>query len=69
VAAPVASQDAVRALDRSADAVVCVTTPTPFFAVGEHYADFRQTTDAEVIELLRPRATPRPAEPEVISPT
>ena len=27
-------------------------TPEPFYAVGLYYADFGQTSDAEVIELL-----------------
>jgi len=43
--------------------VVCAMTPEPFRAVGLWYADFRQTTDEEVRELLA-RATreiPAPA--------
>ena len=30
-----------------------VSTPDPFVAVGCHYRDFRQTSDEEVIALLR----------------
>ncbi len=32
---------------------VCATTPSPFFAVGASYWDFRQTGDDEVRDLLR----------------
>lgn len=53
LALPVAPADAIRRLERHADEVVCLSTPTPFFAVGAHYADFSQVEDAEVIEILR----------------
>jgi predicted phosphoribosyltransferase len=32
--------------------VVAVETPSPFWAVGAWYADFRQTTDEEVVAAL-----------------
>ena len=35
-----------------ADEVVCVEGLEWFMAVGLHYLDFRQTTDAEVAEIL-----------------
>ena len=35
-----------------ADAVLCVRSPEPFRAVGLWYADFPQTSDEEVRELL-----------------
>ncbi|RKH29699.1 phosphoribosyltransferase [Corallococcus sp. AB030] len=38
--------------EREADAVVCVHTPEPFYAVGQWFEDFTQTTDDEVRELL-----------------
>lgn len=41
-----------------ADTTVSLTTPTDFVAVGQWYADFTPTTDAEVVaclEELRPR--------------
>src|SRR5207253_1161931 len=34
------------------DEVVCLSSPEPFYAVGAHYRDFRQTEDEEVIALL-----------------
>ncbi len=52
VAAPVASRQAVALLGEVADEVVVLEQPEPFYAVGQWYLDFEQTTDAEVIELL-----------------
>jgi putative phosphoribosyl transferase len=60
LAVPVAPPDAVAALGREADVVVCLETPQHFHAVGQFYRDFRQTTDDEVIELLG-RAADGPA--------
>jgi len=33
--------------------VVCAVTPEPFFAVGQWYRDFPQTSDEEVRDLLQ----------------
>ena len=52
VAVPVASPDVIEALRHEADEVICLREPTPLSAVGLHYADFRQTTDEEVVRLL-----------------
>ena len=52
VAVPVGPVDTVRELKRHADHVVCLQTPEPFYAIGEFYDDFNQTTDEEVTELL-----------------
>jgi putative phosphoribosyl transferase len=60
IAAPVASDHAVRELERVADAVVCVMTPASFHAVGQYYLDFEQTSDQEVVDLLRSAACPSP---------
>lgn len=53
VAVPVASPETRALLEAVADQVVCVAEPTAFSSVGEWYADFHQTTDAEVSELLK----------------
>lgn len=53
VAAAVAPAEVVSRLRQSADEVVCLATPEPFFAVGQFYRDFAQTSDEEVIALLR----------------
>lgn len=51
-AVPVAPPDAVVRLRGCADDVVCLSMPRLFYAVGEWYRDFGQTSDAEVISLL-----------------
>lgn len=54
VAVPVASQDACDEFRHEADVwAVCALTPEPFYGVGMWYADFSQTTDSEVIDLLK----------------
>ena len=52
LAIPVAPSGAVARLSRDADEVVCLETPEPFFAVGQWYVDFPQTSDREVVALL-----------------
>jgi predicted phosphoribosyltransferase len=52
VAVPLAPVDTVERLRAEVDEVVCLTTPEPFFAVGQGYRDFSQTTDDEVREIL-----------------
>lgn len=60
VAVPAAPQSTCQELAAMVDEVVCATTPSPFFAVGQSYWDFTQTTDEEVRDLLRSASTPRP---------
>ena len=52
VAVPVAPPETCEALRDVADEVVCLRMPEPFHAVGVWYADFAQTLDNEVRELL-----------------
>jgi putative phosphoribosyl transferase len=52
VAVPVASRATCDQLREEGYDVICATTPEPFFAVGQWYKDFNQTTDEEVRELL-----------------
>ena len=52
VAVPVGARESCDALRKVADEVVCPLIPEPFSAVGLWYADFSQTTDDEVRELL-----------------
>jgi putative phosphoribosyl transferase len=73
VAAPVIADATRHALLREADEVACVASPDEFLAVGAWYDDFTQTTDAEVVQLLRdagerhvaPAPDPGAAEQEV----
>ena len=53
VAVPAAPGSTCRELTAEVDEVICATTPSPFFAVGQSYWDFTQTTDEEVGDLLR----------------
>jgi putative phosphoribosyl transferase len=53
VAAPVASTSAVERLERLADDVVVLWVDPEFDAVGRYYEAFSQTTDEEVVELLK----------------
>ena len=52
LAVPVAPRDTLEQLRGEVDQVVCLDTPSPFFAVGEHYVRFHQVEDDEVIEAL-----------------
>jgi putative phosphoribosyl transferase len=53
VAVPVASPVTCAEFQSEVDQVVCAVTPEPFWAVGQWYEDFSQTSDEEVRELLR----------------
>lgn len=61
VAVPTGSPDAVVDVGRLADKVICLESPAFFYAVGQFYRDFAQTTDAEVRDCLERFA----ANPEV----
>lgn len=52
LAVPVGSPRTVQELESLFDEIVCLETPVTFFAIGQFYADFDQTTDQEVVELL-----------------
>ena len=53
VAVPVGPPSTIKELRRQADRVVCPYTPEYFQAIGQFYTDFNQTTDEEVIKLLK----------------
>ena len=65
LAVPVAPPSADRALRGDADEVICLEMPDRFLAIGEWYEDFAQTSDEEVVALLRAAHTGpgAPAEP------
>lgn len=52
LAVPVAPIEARTELRGVADEVVCLCTPSEFWAIGEFYEDFSQTSDEEVARLL-----------------
>ncbi len=55
VALPVAPRSAVKRIKELSivNAVVCLGQPLGFQAVGQYYEDFGQTTDQEVMQLLK----------------
>jgi predicted phosphoribosyltransferase len=53
VAVPVGPPSTIKELKKQADRVVCLYTPEYFQAIGQFYTDFNQTTDEEVIQLLK----------------
>lgn len=53
LAIPVGPPETIDRLSEEADRVVVLETPEPFWAVGRFYVRFEQTTDEEVIELLK----------------
>ena len=57
VAAPVASTAAVERLQRVADEVCVLYIDPDFDAVGRYYDEFSQTSDEEVLDLLKVEAT------------
>ena len=52
LAVPVAPREVLAELERNVDRIVCLHVPRKLRSVGLHYADFEQTTDGEVTELL-----------------
>ena len=56
MAAAVASTSAIERLRRVADDVVALIVDPDFQAVGQHYDEFSQTSDDEVIDLLQSAA-------------
>jgi putative phosphoribosyl transferase len=58
VAVPVAAASTCEEFKDEVDETVCATTPEPFFAVGQWYREFSQTTDEEVQEVLSRASKP-----------
>ena len=65
LAVPVAPRDWTDNLADVADELIALSTPSPFWAVGQWYERFAQTTDEEVLAILREHADDaRPTERE-----
>ena len=60
LAVPVAPPDWRGRLGKFADELVCLYTPDPFYAVGQFYDNFTQTSDEEVVACLKRAARPGP---------
>jgi predicted phosphoribosyltransferase len=54
-AVAVASAQAARAMQKEADAMVCLNVPAEFYAVGQFFREFEQVTDEDVIKILESR--------------
>ena len=60
IAAPVVAASTFREMQRAADEVTAVIMPERFYAVGQWYEDFSQTSDEEVRDLLTRAARRQP---------
>jgi putative phosphoribosyl transferase len=56
LAVPVTPEDSVATMGLVADEFVVLQTPPWFLSIGEHYEDFRQTSDDEVVDCLQDAA-------------
>lgn len=52
VAVPVGAPSTIRDLEPLVEAVVCLVAPLMLSSIGQHYNDFGQTSDQEVLALL-----------------
>jgi predicted phosphoribosyltransferase len=62
VAAPVVAAATFSEMERAADEVAAVLAPEHFYAVGQWYENFSQTSDDEVRDLLAQAARRQPVE-------
>lgn len=53
LAVPVAPSDTLALLQKEVDHAVCLFTPDDFYAVGQFYERFDQTSDDEVINIIK----------------
>jgi putative phosphoribosyl transferase len=60
LAVPVGPRDTLAALRKEVDDLVCLAEPEPFHAIGLHYDDFHQVSDAEVLTALAAANAARP---------
>lgn len=58
IAVPVAPPDTLELFRQEADKVVCLLLPDEFYAVGQFYSDFSQTSDREVLAVLKREKVP-----------
>ncbi len=61
LAVPVGPPETIAMLNREVDRTVVLQTPELFWAVGAFYQAFEQTTDEEVVDLLKEAASQPPA--------
>jgi putative phosphoribosyl transferase len=66
LAVPVAPRGWEARMHDAADELIAFDTPEPFYAIGEFYRDFSQTTDDEVVACLE-RTSARDEDVEVVA--
>ena len=52
LAVPVAPASTLEELSPETNDIVCLSSPEPFYSIGQFYEDFRQISDKEVIAML-----------------
>ena len=52
IALPIGPLSSIQEFKKEVDQVICLLTPESFFAIGDFYKDFSQTSDEDVITLL-----------------
>ena len=57
LAIPVASSSALQELDKQTDETISLFVPPFFYAIGQFYRNFEQTSDEEVKQLLKKNKT------------
>jgi putative phosphoribosyl transferase len=62
LAVPVAPEETAAKLAEEADEICCLEMPADFGAISQFYKSFRQTSDEEVIDLLRRAAADQSGE-------
>lgn len=53
VAVPVGAASTCSRVESESDELVCLQRPEPFYGVGQWYSDFSQTSDEDVLEILK----------------
>ena len=53
VGSPIALKDIYEDFKKLCDEIICLYTPLDFMAIGQFYENFQQTTDEEVINILK----------------
>ncbi|MBI2742981.1 MAG: phosphoribosyltransferase [Chlamydiales bacterium] len=52
LAVPVAAPDSLKRLKKQVDETICIAAPDPFYAVGNFYDLFPQTSDSDLLSLF-----------------
>jgi predicted phosphoribosyltransferase len=60
VAVPVCPESTMKQLEKKADKVFCLFMPEPFYAIGQFYTLFDQTSDEEVKRLFKSSIKDKP---------